>query len=160
MPDGIEDSLLLQADRTEIHTGLQLIGIQDDRLAVGSFGRTQVAAAQPVELDALQTAVTAGQDAATRREHLQAEGTEASRAVGAFEGRLQALAAERAAVELEAEARESGDLASYHLPISYLRTAIIGLRELPVFDENETGFEPIEALLRWLVEYSEGRADG
>ncbi|PAP82353.1 hypothetical protein B1759_00970 [Rubrivirga sp. SAORIC476] len=59
----------------------------------------EVAAAQPVELDALQTAVTAGQDAATRREHLQAEGTEASRAVGAFEGRLQALAAERAAVE-------------------------------------------------------------
>ena len=74
--------------------------------------------------------------------------------------RLVSLAAERAAVELEAEARESGDLASYHLPISYLRTAIIGLRELPVFDENETGFEPIEALLRWLVEYSEGRADG
>jgi hypothetical protein len=74
--------------------------------------------------------------------------------------RLVSLAAERAAVELEAEARESGDLASYQEAISYLRTAIIGLRELSVPAENETGFEPLEALLRWLVEYSEGRADG
>ncbi|MCP4793742.1 MAG: hypothetical protein GY882_10495 [Actinomycetia bacterium] len=78
--------------------------------------------------------------------------------------RLVSLAAERIAVELEAEARESGDLGAYQESISYLRTEIIRLRELPVSrkeePDGESGFEPLEVLLRWLVDYSEGRPDG
>ncbi len=70
--------------------------------------------------------------------------------------RLVSLAAERAAAELEAEARESGDLATYQPSISYLRTAIIELRELDVHHEAVPGGGPLEPLLRWLVEYSEG----
>jgi DNA primase len=73
--------------------------------------------------------------------------------------RLVALAAGRAATELEAEARESGDLVPYQPSISYLRTEIIRLREVPMPQEGESGFEPLEPLLRWLIEYSEGRAD-
>ncbi|GIT30278.1 MAG: hypothetical protein Ct9H300mP1_23240 [Planctomycetaceae bacterium] len=46
MPDGIKDTLLLKADGTQVHVSLQLVGVQDDRLAVGSFGRTRIAAAQ------------------------------------------------------------------------------------------------------------------
>jgi DNA primase len=78
--------------------------------------------------------------------------------------RLVSLAAERTAVELEAEARESGDLEAYQESISYLRTEIIRLRELPVSrkeePDGESGFESLEVLLRWLVDYSEGRPDG
>ncbi|MDP6976477.1 MAG: DNA primase [Acidimicrobiales bacterium] len=70
--------------------------------------------------------------------------------------RLVSLAAERAAAELEAEARESGDLATYQPSISYLRTAIIELRELDMYHEAVPGGGPLEPLLRWLVEYSEG----
>jgi len=67
--------------------------------------------------------------------------------------RLLFLAAERAAVALEAEARLSGDLATYQPSISYLRTQIIGLREAP------SDLATIQPLLRWLVDYSEGRVD-
>ena len=67
--------------------------------------------------------------------------------------RLLFLAAERAAVALEAEARLSGDLATYQPSISYLRTQIIGLREMPA------DLATVEPLLRWLVDYSEGRVD-
>mgnify|MGYP000032313273 FL=1 len=67
--------------------------------------------------------------------------------------RLLFLAAERAAVALEAEARLSGDLATYQPSISYLRTQIIGLRETP------SDLATIQPLLRWLVDYSEGRVD-
>ncbi len=72
--------------------------------------------------------------------------------------RLLALAAERAAVALEAEARtlEAGadDLAVYMPNITFLRTWVMELREVP---SDDTDLEP---LLRWLVDYSEGRADG
>ena len=67
--------------------------------------------------------------------------------------RLLFLAAERAAVALEAEARFSGDLATYQPPISFLRTQIMGLRETPA------DLAALEPLLRWLVDYSEGRVD-
>ena len=62
--------------------------------------------------------------------------------------RLAYLAAERAAVSLEAEARLSGDLAAY------LRTEVMKLREV-VADGTE-----IEQLLRWLIDHREGRVDG
>ena len=64
------------------------------------------------------------------------------------------LAAERAAVSLEAEARLSGDLAAYQPSISYLRTEVMKLREV-VADGTE-----IEQLLRWLIDHREGRVDG
>jgi hypothetical protein len=67
--------------------------------------------------------------------------------------RLLFLAAERAAVALEAEARLSGDLATYQPSISYLRTQIIVLREVPA------DLATVEPLLRWLVDYSEGSVD-
>ncbi|MCH2422193.1 MAG: DNA primase [Acidimicrobiales bacterium] len=68
--------------------------------------------------------------------------------------RLDYLAAERAAVSLEAEARLSGDLAAYQPSISYLRTEVMKLREV-VADGTE-----IEQLLRWLIDHIEGRVDG
>ncbi|MEC8948050.1 MAG: DNA primase [Actinomycetota bacterium] len=68
--------------------------------------------------------------------------------------RLAYLAAERAAMSLEAEARLSGDLAAYQPSISYLRTEVMKLREV-VADGTE-----IEQLLRWLVDHFEGRVDG
>lgn len=68
--------------------------------------------------------------------------------------RLAYLAAERAAVSLEAEARLSGDLAAYQPSISYLRTEVMKLREV-VADGTE-----IEQLLRWLIDHVEGRVDG
>ena len=68
--------------------------------------------------------------------------------------RLAYLAAERAAVSLEAEARLSGDLAAYQPSISYLRTEVMKLREV-VADGTE-----IEQLLRWLIDHIEGRVDG
>ena len=68
--------------------------------------------------------------------------------------RLAYLAAERAAVALEAEARLSGDLAAYQPSISYLRTEVMKLREV-VADGTE-----IEQLLRWLIDHIEGRVDG
>ena len=68
--------------------------------------------------------------------------------------RLAYLAAERAAVSLEAEARLSGDLAAYQPSISYLRTEVMKLREV-VADGTE-----IEQLLRWLIDHREGRVDG
>jgi len=68
--------------------------------------------------------------------------------------RLAYLAAERAAMSLEAEARLSGDLAAYQPSISYLRTEVMKLREV-VADGTE-----IEQLLRWLIDHFEGRVDG
>ncbi len=68
--------------------------------------------------------------------------------------RLAYLAAERAAVSLEAEARLSGDLAAYQPSISYLRTEVMKLREV-VADGTE-----IEQLVRWLIDHFEGRVDG
>jgi hypothetical protein len=71
--------------------------------------------------------------------------------------RLAYLAAERAAVRLEAVARSSGDLAGYQPAITFLRTEVIKLRE-PVAKGAD-----IEELLRWLndqVEGVEGRVDG
>ena len=71
--------------------------------------------------------------------------------------RLAYLAAERAAVRLEAEARSSGDLAGYQPDISFLRTEVIKLRE-PVVEVAD-----IEALLTWLNDHdegAEGRVDG
>jgi len=68
--------------------------------------------------------------------------------------RLAYLAAERAAVALEAEARLSGDLAAYQPSISYLRTEVMKLREV-VADGTE-----IEQLVRWLIDHIEGRVDG
>jgi len=71
--------------------------------------------------------------------------------------RLAYLAAERAAVRLEAEARSSGDLAGYQPVISFLRTEVIKLRE-PV-----TKGADIEELLTWLNDHdegAEGRVDG
>jgi DNA primase len=71
--------------------------------------------------------------------------------------RLAYLAAERAAVRLEAVARSSGDLAGYQPAITFLRTEVIKLRE-PVAKGAD-----IEELLRWLndhIEGVEGRVDG
>ena len=67
--------------------------------------------------------------------------------------RLLSLAAERLAVELEAVARRDDDLATYQPSISYLRTQVIQLRE-PGFDIAD-----LEPLLRWLIDYWEGRSD-
>jgi len=67
--------------------------------------------------------------------------------------RLLFLAAERAAVVLEAEARQAGDLATYQPSISFLRNWIMDLREA------FTDFAEVEPLLRWLVNYSEERVD-
>ena len=67
--------------------------------------------------------------------------------------RLLSLAAERLAVELEAVARRDDDLATYQPSISYLRTQVIQLRE-PGFDVAD-----LEPLLRWLIDYWEGRSD-
>ena len=71
--------------------------------------------------------------------------------------RLAYLAAERAAVRLEAEARSSGDLAGYQPVISFLRTEVMKLRE-PVAEGAD-----LEELLTWLNdqdEGAEGRVDG
>ena len=71
--------------------------------------------------------------------------------------RLAYLAAERAAVRLEAEARSSGDLAGYQPVISFLRTEVMKLRE-PVAEGAD-----LEELLTWLNEHdegAEGRVDG
>jgi len=68
--------------------------------------------------------------------------------------RLAYLAAERAAVALEAEARRSGDLAAYQPSISYLRTEVMKLREVAADGSV------IEQLLRWLTDHFEGRVDG
>jgi hypothetical protein len=67
--------------------------------------------------------------------------------------RLLFLAAERVAVALEAEARLTGDLAAYQPSISYLRTQMIVLREAT------SDLATIEPLLRWLVDFPEGRVD-
>lgn len=68
--------------------------------------------------------------------------------------RLLALAAERKAVELEARARSSGDLATYQPSIAFLRRGVIDLRE------TVADLDQVEPLLRWLIEYSETDADG
>ena len=68
--------------------------------------------------------------------------------------RLAYLAAQRAAVSLEAEARISGDLAAYQPSISYLRTKVMEFREVAA-----DGAE-IEELVRWLIDHFEGRVDG
>jgi len=68
--------------------------------------------------------------------------------------RLAYLAAERAAVSLEAEARLSGDLAAYQPSISYLRTEVMKLREVVASGAD------IEQLVRWLTDHFEGRVDG
>ena len=68
--------------------------------------------------------------------------------------RLAYLAAPRAAVALEAEARRSGDLAAYQPSISYLRTEVMKLREVAADGSV------IEQLLRWLTDHFEGRVDG
>ncbi len=67
--------------------------------------------------------------------------------------RLAYLAAERAAIGLEAAARSTGDLAGYQPAISFLRTEVIKLRE-PVTEGAE-----IEGLLRWLDDHIE-RVEG
>jgi len=67
--------------------------------------------------------------------------------------RLLSLAAGRLAVELEAVSRRDGDLATYQPAISYLRTQVMELRE-PGSD-----ISTLEPLLRWLVDYREGRSD-
>lgn len=67
--------------------------------------------------------------------------------------RLCHQAAERTVVALEAEARQTGDLAAYQPSISYLRTEVIRLRE--VVPDGAS----LEPLLRWLVDYSGGRVD-
>ena len=67
--------------------------------------------------------------------------------------RLCHRAAERTVVALEAEARQTGDLAAYQPSISYLRTEVIRLRE--VVDDGAS----LEPLLRWLADYSGGRVD-
>ena len=68
--------------------------------------------------------------------------------------RLAYLAAQRAAMSLEAEARISGDLAAYQPSISYLRTKVMKFREVAA-----DGAE-IEELVRWLIDHFEGRVDG
>ena len=71
--------------------------------------------------------------------------------------RLAYLAAERAAVRLEAEARSSGDLAGYQPVISFLRTEVMKLREPAAKGAD------IEELLTWLNDHdegAEGRVDG
>ncbi len=67
--------------------------------------------------------------------------------------RLLSLAAGRLAVELEAVSRRDGDLATYQPAISYLRTQVMELRE------PSSDISTLEALLRWLVDYPEGRSD-
>ena len=67
--------------------------------------------------------------------------------------RLLSLAAGRLAVELEAISRRDGDLATYQPAISYLRTQVMELRE------PSSDISTLEALLRWLVDYPEGRSD-
>ncbi len=73
-------------------------------------------------------------------------------AVGVL-SRLLSLAAGRMAVELEAVSRRDGDLATYQPAISYLRTEMMELRE-PGPDIAD-----LEPLLRWLIDYREGRSD-
>jgi DNA primase len=73
-------------------------------------------------------------------------------AVGVL-SRLLSLAAGRMAVELEAVSRRDGDLATYQPAISYLRTEMMELRE-PGRDIAD-----LEPLLRWLIDYREGRPD-
>ena len=68
--------------------------------------------------------------------------------------RLLALAAERKAVELEARARSSGDLATYQPSIAFLRRSIIDLRE------TMADLGQVEPLLRWLIDSPENDADG
>ena len=46
MLDGIEDPLLLQADRTKIHARLQLVRIQENRLPVITLGTAMISKPQ------------------------------------------------------------------------------------------------------------------
>ncbi len=69
----------------------------------------EVKGAEAVDTDALDATVRAGAEAAERREALQAEGTEVSRAVGALDGRLQSLAADRARVEARRQKLAASD---------------------------------------------------
>ena len=68
--------------------------------------------------------------------------------------RLLALAAERAAVELEAQARGAGDLENYQPSIAFLRRGVIDLRE------SVTDLTQVKPLLQWLIEYNDRRVDG
>ena len=68
--------------------------------------------------------------------------------------RLTYLAAQRVATSLEAEARQSGDIAAYQSVISYLRKEVIRLREVVPYDDE------LKALLQWLNDYWEGKANG
>jgi DNA primase len=68
--------------------------------------------------------------------------------------RLLALAAERAAVELEAQARGSGDLENYQPSIAFLRRGVIDLRE------SVTDLTQVKPLLQWLIEYNDRSVDG
>ena len=67
--------------------------------------------------------------------------------------RLLSLAAGRLAVELEAISRRDGDRATYQPAMLYLRSQGLELRE-PGSD-----ISTLEPLLRWLVDYREGRSD-
>ena len=100
----------------------------------------------------------AGGDAADLLGRLAVQEVDQGDALGVL-NRLLALAAERTATELEAEAKAAGQLAPYQPSISYLRNEIIKLRELPPIQEAESIFESLEPLLQWLVEYSEEWTD-
>jgi len=93
----------LAADKGALEGALARIVEEGRRVA------EEVKAADAVDTEALEATVREGQAAAKRREALQAEGSEASRAVGAFDGRLQALAADRQRVEARRQKLEASD---------------------------------------------------
>ena len=80
---------------------------------------------------------------------LSVQDSEEDKPLGVF-SRLLSLAAERKAVELEALARQSGELSEYQADISYLRRSVMEL--------NEEGIHQIEEgieLRSWLIAKSE-----
>ncbi len=79
----------LAADKGALEGSWAQIVDEGKRLAA------EVRAAEPVDVGALQAAVAEAGAATARRDVLQGEGTEASRVVGALDGRLQSLAADR-----------------------------------------------------------------
>ncbi|PAP77449.1 AAA family ATPase [Rubrivirga marina] len=93
----------LAADKGALEGSLARIVEEGKRLA------EEVKASDAVDTEALEATIRDGRAAAERREALQTEGTEASRHVGALDGRLQALAADRQRVDARRRKLETSD---------------------------------------------------
>jgi len=142
----------VQALRLLVHRPEEIIGHLSPLLFEGGLNRSAyLLLSGSVDLHAARA--DAGSDVADLLGRLAVQDASDDDALGVLT-RLAHLAAQRAAVALEAEARLSGDLAAYQPAISFLRTEVIRFREV-VADGAE-----VEALLRWLSDYSEGRVDG